>query len=263
MCGAPADPFGDHALSCHGCGIYRRHNLVRDCLFHLSREAGWAPELEVAPPNSTQRPADVLLTTKGVHPVAVDFSVCHPLRPSHTITQECKPDVFADAVESAKIVKYEALCPQVGWSFIPFGIESAGGLGCRARKLLRQLTTQISMTSGRQVPDVASEVSARVSTALAKGRALMLLASLPPLSDSAAPLLVPCPPSHSLQDLESVDTVSTYLEDPISFATPQDVVLPVTLGSDNSFPISTVAPAQQGETPALLSKNDDDSAMSF
>ena len=31
-CGARQDPFGDHALSCQSCGMYARHNLLRDTL---------------------------------------------------------------------------------------------------------------------------------------------------------------------------------------------------------------------------------------
>ena len=74
------DQMGDHALVCSGAGLYRRHNLVRDSVFRLAHEAGWAPELEANLPNSRTRPADILCRATFGKPLAIDVTISHRLR---------------------------------------------------------------------------------------------------------------------------------------------------------------------------------------
>ena len=72
------DALGDHALSCASCGRYARHNLLRDTLAEELSKAGYSYTLE------EPRPADILVSSFiGGKPLAVDTTVCHPLRLSN------------------------------------------------------------------------------------------------------------------------------------------------------------------------------------
>ena len=176
-CGTVQDVTGDHALSCHSCGIYFRHNGVRDGVAHLCREAGWAPELEVCLPGSQERPADVLLHRQGITPLALDLTVTHPLRPSASLATVSVPGVEAEKLEKAKAAQSMGPCKDAGWRFAPLGMETTGGLGPHCRRFFRQLTRQLCLRTGGRPWDTARHVSHCVSAALARGRAHMLLAA--------------------------------------------------------------------------------------
>ena len=78
-CAMPMDPVGDHALCCAKLGVYARHNDLRDTFAALCVDAGLAVEIEQGPDGL--RPADVLVHGLDNSPLAVDFSVVHPLQP--------------------------------------------------------------------------------------------------------------------------------------------------------------------------------------
>ena len=73
------DSVGDHALSCSKLELFARHNDLCDEFAALCAEAGLAVELAKGP--SSLRPADVLVHGVDNSPMAVDFSVVHPLQP--------------------------------------------------------------------------------------------------------------------------------------------------------------------------------------
>ena len=91
-CASPLDPFGDHALACAACGMYARHNRLRDTLAEEFRSAGQSVQLEVQLPGGSPRPADILLLQPDEPtPAAVDVSVVHPLHLS-SLRRRTPPD---------------------------------------------------------------------------------------------------------------------------------------------------------------------------
>ena len=190
-CRQTMDTHGDHSLACHASGMYRRHNRVRDALFHLAKEAGWDPELEVslplpinAPhtpilPARATRPADILMRHGGILPHAVDVTVSHPLRIS--ASQAAREEAHSSAAlsEKAKDQVSGPACNAVGWGFTPAGFETTGGMGPGALRLVRKLYKAIAMKSGTPTSSTAAMVSCAISLALAKGRGEMLAASIP------------------------------------------------------------------------------------
>ena len=66
QCGSSADIFGDHQDGCGGNGdCITRHNAARDVLYSAAQAAALGP-IKEAPsllPNSSARPADILLPT--------------------------------------------------------------------------------------------------------------------------------------------------------------------------------------------------------
>ena len=178
-CRQPMDSMGDHALSCHSSGLYRRHNRIRDSLFHLAKEAGWAPQLEVALPSLQERPADILCQATFGKPLALDVTISHPLRLSATLAARGEVAASAEAAEQRKRQLSQEACTQAGWGFRPVAFETTGGLGSGASHTIRQLCRYLSMRRGAAAGDVAISISRMLSLALAKGKGEMLAASTP------------------------------------------------------------------------------------
>ena len=93
------DNMGDHALCCSKLGTYARRNDLRNRSATLCSEIGLRVELEVSPPGTSSRPADVLLHgLDSRSPLAVDFSVVHPLQMSQNLA-EVYPGKLAKAAK--------------------------------------------------------------------------------------------------------------------------------------------------------------------
>ena len=120
-----------------------------------------------------------LVTQAGYAPLALDVIVAHPLRPSANLATVATAGIEAEGLEKAKNIQYAGPCKDAGWRFHPLGFETTGGLGPHCRRFLRQLTNHLSMRSGERPANVSQLVSLRLSVALAKGRAHMLLAAKP------------------------------------------------------------------------------------
>ena len=178
-CRQPMDSLGDHSLTCPSAGLYRRHNRLRDTLFLLAQEAGWAPEREVNLPALTERPADLLCRATFGKPLAIDVSVSHPLRLSSTLATRGEVAAAAEASENRKRAMSQAACERAGWGFRAAGFETTGGLGSGASHTIRQLSRYLSMKRGASAGEVGTSISRAVSLALAKGRGEMLAASCP------------------------------------------------------------------------------------
>ena len=81
----PQDPFGDHTQCCGKAGSFGRHNAVRNSVgeslldsgFQVRREA--PREQHKVDVSELLRPAYLLLGYFGPAPLALDFSVVHPL----------------------------------------------------------------------------------------------------------------------------------------------------------------------------------------
>ena len=102
------DPLGHHATTCtHGGDVVTRHNLLRDVVANLFRQAHMGVTVEagygLTHDNSRSRPADVLVTRweKGL-PAALDITVTSPLNPA-ILDESCSTaGVTAVAAESRK-----------------------------------------------------------------------------------------------------------------------------------------------------------------
>ena len=88
LCSEPMDAFGDHLVCCKKNGPWQRHNALQGVWHGAFLRAGIACRREVAV-EGKERPADLLLPSfdpKG--PLAIDFTIRHPLPPSvgqHTL----------------------------------------------------------------------------------------------------------------------------------------------------------------------------------
>ena len=85
--------------------------------------AGVAVELERALPGRDERPADVFLPTWRANPLAIDFTVVTPDRPSASGADGA---TIMDRAARAKDTKSASLCLAAGWDF--FVGETYGAL---------------------------------------------------------------------------------------------------------------------------------------
>ena len=171
--------MGDHALTCPSAGLYRRHNIVRDAIYRLAHEAGWAPELEVTLPSGGDRPADILCRATFGKPLAIDVTITHPLRLSASSATRGEVASAAEAAEARKRLASAEICSVAGWGFRPMALETTGGLGSGASQTLRQLCRYLSMKTGTSSGELSHSVSRAISLALAKGKGEMLSAARP------------------------------------------------------------------------------------
>ena len=178
-CSAPLDSFGDHALSCPSCGLYSRHNRLRDALAEEYIAAGYVIRIEAHLPGDRSRPADILvLNSSDPSPMAVDVSIVHPLHLS-SASAEDTPGTAAAAREAGKLASSGQACAEQGWRFTPVCVETTGAWGPGGQKAVRALVRKLSMRTGEPVAASAGAVWRRLSTAAAKGAAQMLLRAFP------------------------------------------------------------------------------------
>jgi len=154
LCGGVLDSFGDHALvCCAGGDRTRRHNLLRNMVFHAAEAARLHPELEkpgLLPHRplcgstyesggsigeldgiaGARRPADVYIPRWRLGPPAAwDFAVTSGLRldlpPDALDNTSCITDRYQDFKCSHNST--QADCQAQGISFIPMVVEAVGG----------------------------------------------------------------------------------------------------------------------------------------
>ena len=182
-CGTPMDTNGDHALSCAASGLYRRHNRIRDVMWSLCKTAGWNPESEIALPGNLQRPADILLRTAEVKPVALDVTVSHPLCNSAPSAAHENVAASSEQAEANERHLYQEVCYRAGWKFRPIAMETTGALGPSAQSFVRHLSRTLCMKTGTTPADTMQSMHRTLNLALAKGCAEMLVGAFSLLGD--------------------------------------------------------------------------------
>ncbi|CAL4060143.1 unnamed protein product, partial [Meganyctiphanes norvegica] len=164
--------FGDHCLTCSvGGDRTKRHNLIRNKVYHFSQSAGLNPELErtgLLQPrpilgsvqesgaerdnNAERRPADVYIPRwrRGT-PAAFDLAVTSGLRRG-MVKESTKDGTLAVKSYETKKRTYldtETLCQDEGIQFIPLICEAnGGGWGPAAQVVWRELAKYKSSMTG-------------------------------------------------------------------------------------------------------------------
>lgn len=174
LCDGIMDKYGDHALVCP-CGGDRtkRHNLVRNCVYHFAASAGLHPELEKpgllqprpfvgpTPENGimqdnpgARRPADVYLPRwrRGT-PIALDFAITSGLRDIPASIQDAASCLTAYEDFKKNHLDTARICSAEGISFAPVIIEALGGAcGPTATKIFAELAKAKAVIAG-EPPD--------------------------------------------------------------------------------------------------------------
>ncbi|CAM8889842.1 unnamed protein product [Rhodiola kirilowii] len=158
-----SDAAGDHDSHCPGGGRrIRRHNAVRDALFTFFREANLGPRLEVAGLlEGGEKPADILVPAwDDGKDLCVDVSIVSPFVGEGA---EMESGEAARRAEERKISIYGAGCSANGLIFEPFIMESLGGFGGRADRLIRTVAARWAEAKGLEPPAALSILRQKLS----------------------------------------------------------------------------------------------------
>jgi hypothetical protein len=106
-----------------------RHNSVVNALFHHADHAGAAAckEPHGLSSEDVRRPnLHVVIPSASL---LTDVVVSHPLAPSHLYTASRAPLLVAQRAESYKQARYREVAATQSAVFLPFAVESTGGIG--------------------------------------------------------------------------------------------------------------------------------------
>ena len=169
ICGAPLDPFGDHALTCrHSVGRHARHSAVNDLIKESLAEGGVVSIRE--PCGMTRcdgkRPdgATVLPFDAGL-PMAWDATIIHTCASSHLHSTAVEAGSGAAAAEAKKEAKYAALSGRA--HFRAVAVETLGTFGPSASRLFDEIADRIksrTMNAGAR-----SRLYARIAAVVQTG----------------------------------------------------------------------------------------------
>ncbi|KAL5515687.1 hypothetical protein EMCRGX_G000889 [Ephydatia muelleri] len=151
------DPLGHHATTCtHGGDIVTRHNLLRDVVANLLRQAHMGVTVEagygLTHDNSHSRPADVL------------------------VTRWEKAGVAAVAAESRKHVANDPKCLELGWTCVPLAVETYGNWGVEAQETLSRLASLLAASHSVSKSKATADIYGRLNLTLTWSVARAILA---------------------------------------------------------------------------------------
>jgi len=185
-CDGVLDHFGDHALvCCCGGDRTRRHNLLRNMVYHAAVAANLNPELEkpgLLPPRplvgsgfengssfdehhsnrSARRPADVYVPRwRSGPPAAWDFAVTSGMRLEALGDSARDPGAVLSRYEDFKCMHLDTKvqCQGQGINFLPMVIEAVGGgWGAVARSVWTELAKSSALATGELTTESASAI---------------------------------------------------------------------------------------------------------
>ena len=202
-CDDMVDRYGDHCLTC-ACGGDRtkRHNLLRNAVFHHCNSIGLNPELErpgllqqrpllgAAQENGigrdtdgSRRPADVYLPKwrRGT-PAALDFAVTSGLRADMINRSAEDGSAASKSYEDYKCyyMDTKSKCEEEGITFIPVICEAnGGGWGPAANIVWNDLAKHKSLLTGETKSIIAAQLLQSLGIILHRENARAVLRRAP------------------------------------------------------------------------------------
>ena len=173
-CGRPADSHGVHAITCSRSGmIARGHTSLRDTVQEILRMVGLAVEAEQSPPGQPERPADLLISSWRGKPLAIDFTVITPTRPS--ASHMSSSTTLMDKAAELKIKKSHDICAAAGWTFLPFVADTFGAIRSDARALVSKIIKKFGTRSLlRSEADAGAAIWSAITSAVMARVAMQL-----------------------------------------------------------------------------------------
>ena len=105
---------------------------------------------------------------------AIDVTVTGPLAASNVSAAAAKAGAALDKACQRKLRETADACRQEGLVFLPFAMETLGGLHVGAVTQVRQIAATLARSKGLQEGEVTGQLFGRLSLTLMRGNALML-----------------------------------------------------------------------------------------
>ena len=167
------------ALRKTGYGMYDRHHAIRDIIYEAGNAARLRPRKEVAVDTTGQRPADIFFPdwSRG-QPLAVDVTVSHfsqtPSQNNAVMRCNASERAAEDKVK-AKERLYKEQCKAQNVEFMAAAICSYGGWLPDGIAFIKRLAACLAESSGQDKSVVTSQLWQRISVALWRGNAGVIL----------------------------------------------------------------------------------------
>ena len=178
ICSQPSDRMGDHALGCRtSSDRIARHNMLRDVIFEAAASADLGPTREERQllPGTSARPGDVMIRRWASGKDAViDVTVTGPLAASNVSAAAAEAGAALTKACQRKLRETAEACRQEGLVFLPFAMETLGGLHSGAVSQVRQIAATLARSKGLPEGEVTGQLFGRLSLTLMRGNALML-----------------------------------------------------------------------------------------
>ena len=146
------DVFGQHAQNCkYGGAPTLRHNKIRDLIFRKCQASLLAPRKEVRDllDNTNEKPADVYIPSwLEDRPAAIDVTITNPLNMDIVGRSANQAGAAAAVRRAQKIAKYQEACAIKNITFIPFAMETFGGLADDAHKIIEKISSAFALHNG-------------------------------------------------------------------------------------------------------------------
>ena len=178
LCSKPSDKMGDHSLGCPKTSDrIARHNLLRDVLFETVASADLGPikEEKYLLPGTIARPGDVTIRRwSNGKDGAIDVTVTSPLCPSNVVEAAAEAGAALAKAYNRKMKDTAEACRREGIAFLPFAMETLGGLHPGAIATARQLAAALARCKGVAESVVTSQLFGRLSLTLMRANAVMI-----------------------------------------------------------------------------------------
>ena len=178
ICSQPSDRMGDHALGCRtSSDRIARHNMLRDVIFEAAASADLGPTREERQllPGTSARPGDVMIRRWASGKDAViDVTVTGPLAASNVSAAAAEAGAALTKACQRKLRETADACRQEGLVFLPFAMETLGGLHSGAVTQVRQIAATLARSKGLPEGEVTGQLFGRLSLTLMRGNAQML-----------------------------------------------------------------------------------------
>ena len=188
-CDQQLDTLGDHAMHCRDDNGLKsgRHDRIRDNIFKEAQHASLNPlkEMPGLVPNSQSRPADIYIANWiDGRKMAFDVSV---VSPTQAAILHHAADSAAAAIEMRKTSKnrdHLDNCRGQGITFQPLVVETFGGWDGDAVKILKEIARLDARRWGKNDAIEIKHFFQRLSVALQRGNAAVLINRDADLSDT-------------------------------------------------------------------------------
>ena len=177
-CLKPSDRMGDHSLGCSKTSDrIARHNMLRDVIFEAAASADLGPSREERHllPGTAARPGDVIIRRwANGKDAAIDITVTGPLAASNVEAAATKAGAALDKACERKLRETAEACRQEGLVFLPFAVETLGGLHPGAVTQVKQIGATLARSKGIEESVATGQLFGRISLTLMRGNAVML-----------------------------------------------------------------------------------------
>jgi hypothetical protein len=167
-----------HYLSCvkrRKNELNMRHDQVNRALALYSLHAGCVARLEPSSLSDDNGLRPDLQLIMDQYNKLIDVTIVHPTCPSHVKQAQIQLKTAHDACEN-KTNKYTKLAQQQSADFVPFAIESFGGLSDSATDLINEISVFASEhLSAWSKEEIVQDLTSAIACAVQRGNAIAAL----------------------------------------------------------------------------------------